>query len=87
MAATAFTSKNLCEVERLGLGELVNLLAATEAVSDHDGGRTGSLDGRKQALVSDGLRNFELVGLEPKGTSHAAATGMDGFDLRAGLTQ
>ncbi len=42
-------------MDRLNVGELVDLLSATKAVCDDDGCWPGGLDGGKQAIVRDGL--------------------------------
>jgi hypothetical protein len=54
-AAAAGARQNFNEVEGLDVGELADLLAATEAVGDHNGGGTGRLEGGEQAVVGDGL--------------------------------
>ena len=69
------------------MSELVDLLAATEAVRNDDRGWPRGLDRRKQALIGNGLRYLEFVGLEAKGAGHAAATGLDEFDRGAGLAE
>ncbi len=69
------------------MSQLVDLLAATEAIGNHNRGWRHGLDGREQALVGDGLRHFEFVSLETEGASHTAATGLDGFNRGASLTQ
>ena len=48
---------------------------------------SGGLDGREQALVGDGLRDFEFIGLKAEGAGHAAAAGLDEFDRGAGLAE
>jgi hypothetical protein len=74
-------------MEGLARGQLRDLLAATEAVGDDDGGWAGGLDGGEQALVGDGLGDFEFVGLEAEGAGHAAAAGLDGARRCAGFAQ
>ena len=54
-AAAAGGGENLGDVERLGVRELVDLLAATEAVGDDDRGWAGGFNRWKQALVGNGL--------------------------------
>jgi len=65
------------------VSQLVELLTATEAVGNHDGGWPRGLNGREQVLVGDGLRHLELVVFETEGAGHAAATGLDQFDCGA----
>ena len=67
--------------------ELRDLLAATEAVGDEDGSRSGGFDGGEQILVGDGFRDFELIRLKAEGAGHAATAGLDGLDRGAGLAQ
>ena len=55
MAAAAVARENFSEVKGFGMGELVNLLAATEAVGYDDGGGSGGADGRQQAVFGDGF--------------------------------
>ena len=86
-AAAAGARQDFSEVEGLDVGELIDLLAATEAVGDDDGGGAGGLDGGKQAVVGDGPRDLEFVGFEAEGAGHAAAAGLDGLDRGAGLAE
>jgi len=74
-------------VERFGVSQLVDLLAATEAIGNHNRGWPRGLNSREQALVGNGLRHLEFIGLKTKWSGHAAATGLDQFDRGAGLTQ
>src|SRR5271169_1844179 len=87
LAAAAGVRQNLGKVKRFGVGQLLDLLAATEAVSNHNRGWRCGLNGRKQVLVGNSLRHFEFIGFKTKWTGHAAATRLDQFDRGAGLTQ
>jgi hypothetical protein len=69
------------------MSELVDLLAATEAVGDDDRGWPRGSNRREQALIRDGLRDLEFAGLKTKGPGHAAAAGLDEFDRGAGLAE
>src|SRR5208337_469895 len=86
-AAAAGVRQNLCKVERFDVRQLVKLLAATESIGNHNRGWPSGLNGREQVLVGDGLRHLEFIGFETEGACHPAATGLDGFDRGAGLTQ
>ena len=55
VAAAAVARENLSEVQRLRMAELMNLLAAIEAVGYDDGGGSGGADGRQQAVFRDGF--------------------------------
>jgi hypothetical protein len=79
--------QNLGKVERFDVSQLVELLAATEAVGNHNRGWPRGLNSREKGLVGDGLRHLEFVGFETEGAGHAAATGLNHFDCGAGLTQ
>ena len=79
--------QNLGEVERFGVGQLVDLLAATEAVGNHNRSWRRGLNGWEQFLVGNGLRHFEFISFKTKWTGHAAAAGLDQFRRRAGLAQ
>ena len=79
--------QNLGKVERFGVSQLVDLLAATEAIGNHNRGWPRGLNCREQALVGDRLRHFEFIGFKTEGASHAAATGLDQFDRGARLAQ
>ena len=47
--------QNLSKMKGAAVGELRNLLAATETVSDDEGCGSGGLNGRDQALTGDDL--------------------------------
>ena len=86
-AAATGACQNFSEVEGPDVGELIDLLAATEAIGDDDGGWGGGLESGKQAIVRDGLRDLEFIGFEAEGAGHAAASGLDGLDRCAGLAE
>jgi hypothetical protein len=65
----------------------MDLLAATEAVGNDDGGWSGGVYGGEQVEVGNGFGDFEFLGLEAKGTGHAAAGGVDEFDGGAGFAE
>src|SRR5580692_1709313 len=60
-AVAASARQNLGKVERFGVGQLLDLLAATKAVGDHDCGWRRGLHGREKILVGDDLRHFEFI--------------------------
>ena len=60
-AAAAVAGEDFSEVQHLRVAELMNLLAATEAVGYDDGGGSGGTDGRQQAVFRDGFGDFKLV--------------------------
>ena len=74
-------------MDSLDVGKLADLLAATEAVGGDDRGWPGGLDGGKQAIVRDGLRNVEFIGFKTEGAGHTAAAGLNGLDRGASLAQ
>lgn len=86
-AAAEGLRQNLGKMERLRVRKLADLLTATEAVCDDDGGWPGGLHGWKQALISDGFRHLKFVSFEAEGTGHAAATGLNGFNCSTGLAE
>ncbi|MGB9145410.1 MAG: hypothetical protein WCC14_06295, partial [Acidobacteriaceae bacterium] len=68
-------------------GVLRDLLAATEAIGDEEGFGRGVADrGQKDALAED-LRDLEFFALEAERPGHAAAAGVEQFDLSAGAAQ
>ena len=73
------------EVDGLLVAELVDLLAATEAVGDDEGAGRGGVDGGEQVMVGDGFGDFELVGFKPEWPGHAAAAGLDGLTVAPAL--
>ena len=54
-AAAAVAGEDFSEVQGLSVAELMNLLAATEAVGDDNSGGSGGADGRQQAVFGDGF--------------------------------
>src|SRR5271170_3918374 len=80
-------SEKFSKMEGLAVGQLRNLLAATEAVGNDDGGWPGGLDGGEQALVGDDLRDFKFAGFEAEGAGHSTATGLDWLDRGACFAQ
>jgi len=74
-------------MEGLARGQLRDLLAATEAVGDQDGGWASGLNSGQQALVGDDFGDFKFAGFEAEGTGHSAASGLDGLDRCASLAQ
>src|SRR5579863_3216923 len=86
-AAAAGAGQGLGEMNGGTAGQMGDLLAAAEAVGHKDGcGRSG-LDRWKQAVGSDGFRDFELARFKTEGAGHAATSGLDGLDIRAGLAE
>ncbi len=79
--------KKFSEMEGLARGQLRDLLAATETISEDDGGWAGGLNGREQTLAGDGFGDFKFAGFEAEGACHPAAAGLDGLDCRAGFAQ
>ena len=69
------------------MSEVADLLTATEPVG-HDGReRAGGFDCGEQVEVGDGFGELEFVFLEAEWAGHAAAGGVDEFDLSAGLAK
>ena len=74
-------------MQRFRMGELFDLLPATEAVSNKDRCGTRRSNSWEQILVGDGARNLEFVGFKSKGARHAAAPGLDRLDGSASLSK
>lgn len=74
-------------MQRFRVSELLNLLAATEAVSYKDRCGAGGSDCGEQVLAGNCARHFEFVGFKSKGSCHAAASCLDRLDRRAGLSK
>src|ERR1039458_10124745 len=87
LSAVTGAGQNLRKMNSLTLRQLIDLLAATEAVGDNDGRRRGGVDRRQQAKIGDGFGDFDLIHLKAEGPCHAAATGVDEFDCCASLLQ
>ena len=66
---------------------MLDLLAATEAIGNQNRGRAGGLHGGEQTLIGDGLRDFKFSGFKAERAGHAAAAGLDEFDLGAGFAK
>ena len=79
--------KNFSKVKGMTAGQLRDLLAATEAVSDEDRGRAGRLHSGQQALAGDGLRNFKFVGFKAEWARHSATASLNEIDVRSGSAE
>ena len=67
--------------------ELADLFAATEAVSDKDGGGVSGFDGGDEIEVRNCTGDLVLVRFKAEGTGHAAAGGVDGIDRGSRASQ
>jgi hypothetical protein len=83
----AIPGQHFCEVACFAVAELCDLLAATEAVGDDEGFRTGGVDCGQQTVVGDGFRDLEFIGFEAEGSGHSAAAGLDLLDGSSGLAK
>ena len=68
--------KHLRRMFRFAPGEMFDLLAAGYSRSDNFHVRTGRLDGRRQALVTNGERQVVVFFFKAKGPCHTAAPGI-----------
>ena len=69
------------------IGELGDLFAATEAICNNDCFLFGGFDGRHQDAVGERGGNGVFLLLKTEGTGHAAAAGIEQFDLSAGCAE
>ena len=65
-------------------GVLGDLFAATEAVGDEDVCGGGVACGWQEDAFAEGLRDSVMFAFEAEGACHAAAAGVEEFDLCAG---
>ena len=79
--------KKFSEMEGLARGQLRDLLAATETISEDDGGWACGLNGGQQTLISDDSGDFKFAGFEAERAGHPAAAGLNGLDCGAGFAQ
>src|ERR1700679_488946 len=86
-SAAATTIEYLGKMHALAVGELADLLPATEPVGHNQCHRPGSMHRRHQAKIRNRLRHLNLVRLKPKRPGHPATSGVDHLHLRAGLAQ
>lgn len=81
------TGKHLSQMKCPAGAVLNDLLAATEAIGDKDGLRSGLADGGQENAFGESLRNLEFFALEAKGASHAAAAGVEKSDVGSRAAQ
>jgi len=79
--------KDFGEVHGAARGVLRDLLAATEAIGDEESVGRGAADGGQQDAFTEDLRDLEFFALEAERPGHAAAAGVEQFDLSAGAAQ
>ena len=80
-------SKNFSKVEGRTVGQLRDLLAATETVGDKDRGWGGGLNGGQEILVGDGLRNFKFSGFKAEWARHSATASLNEIDRCSGRAE
>lgn len=68
-------------------GVLGDLFAATEAVGDEDVGWGGAACGWQEDSFAEGLRDGVVLAFKAKRACHAAAAGVEEFDLCAGAAE
>ena len=71
-------------MKRRALGAVLDLMPARGAVGDDQRGRVGAPDRRQQRQLGHFHRGLIGVGAIAEGAGHAAATGLDGFDIETG---
>src|SRR6266542_3884020 len=71
-------------VERPAPGALSDLLAAAEAVCDHQSFGRCSAHRREEHPLADRERDVEVGLLEPEGAGHPAAAGVGNLDVEPG---
>ncbi len=86
-AGCASSRQNFSEVKGLAIGQLGNLLTATEPIGDENRGWAGGFDGREKALIGDSFRDLKFASFEAKWAGHSAATGLDELDIGSGLAK
>jgi hypothetical protein len=74
-------------MQRLAIGALSDLFAATEAVGDDQPVRRSFADGGKKFEFADCDRNVVFLSLEAELASHAAATGGGALEVDAEAAQ
>src|SRR5690349_3187855 len=74
-------------MEGLAAGELGDLLAAGEAIGDDERVGAGAADGGQERALSDPNRDVVVVLLETEGAGHAAAAGVEDFEVEAEAAQ
>src|SRR5580693_3619794 len=71
------------EVKGLAVGTLGNLLAATEAICNHQPVGRSLANGRQEFELTDIHGDVIAVGFEAEGASHAAAAGRGSLEIDA----
>ena len=80
-------SKNFSKVESRTVGQLRDLLAATETVGDKDRGWGGGLNGGQEILVGNGLGNFKFSGFKAEWARHSATASLNKIDHCSGRAE
>src|SRR6185369_18063481 len=79
--------QDLCEVQRLAVRALLDLLPAAEAVGDDERVARRRAHRRQQHPLADAHRDLVVVAIEAERAGHAAAAGVELLEVETDLLQ